>query len=121
MDSTCLNFFDHNRHDANSQAVIDACLEEATTAEKTGKFAVVLHNDSINGMEYVVKVIRSVFGYSLHKAIWLMLKAHCTGKSTLWIGPQRQAEQKRQQMIAHGPDPHMPRAQPLTVTVDRVD
>ena len=113
--------FERHPDKTDAQSVVDAWVQEATKTEKSDKFAVILHNDPINGVEYVAKIIHAVFGYSMSKSIWLMLKAHFTGKSTLWIGPRHSAEQKRQQMIAYGPDPNMKArgAQPLTVTVEK--
>ncbi|MGF1528771.1 MAG: ATP-dependent Clp protease adaptor ClpS [Candidatus Competibacterales bacterium] len=109
-------------HDGTAAAsCLKDWLDEITQDDRAGKFAVVLHNDPFNSVEYVTKVIRAVFGYSLAKAVWLMLKAHFTGKATLWLGARLEAERKKAAMIAHGPDPLMVHrgAQALTVTVEK--
>lgn len=67
-------------------------LEEISKHSQPKLFAVILHNDPVNSVEYVTKVIKEVFGYKTRKAVWLMLKAHFTGKSRLWTGPRERAK-----------------------------
>jgi ATP-dependent Clp protease adaptor protein ClpS len=67
--------------------------------------AVVLHNDSVNGFDYVVGVLRRVFHYGGGKAFWLTLRAHCAGRSIIWSGSLEVAELKSDQVRACGPDP----------------
>lgn len=118
-------YFDRNKGFdlSSSKTIIDKELKELFQTEKSKKFAVILHNDPVNGVEYVTKVIKDVFNYSVSKSIWLMLKAHFTGKSTLWIGSQKKAEEKKNKMISYGPDPRMVHkgAQPLKVTVEECE
>ena len=59
---------------------------EQTEAKRQPPYGVVLHNDDINGFEYVVGVLRKVFKYGRLKAFWLTLKAHVTGRSIVWTG-----------------------------------
>ena len=70
-------------------------------------YAVVLHNDDKNGMDFVVGVLKKVFGYSTTKAIWLMLRAHTTGQSHVWTGCLEVAELKADQLRSCGADPSM--------------
>ena len=83
-------------------------------------YAVILHNDDINGMDYVVKVIRKVFGYGLTRAIGHMIEAHRKGRSILWSGSLEIAELRAEQIVSCGPDPFMVKngAGPLRVTVE---
>ncbi len=121
MSSISRLFFERDINDTDSESVVEEWLEELTQEELAGKYSVVLHNDPINGVDFVTRVIHAVFGYGMRKSAWLMLKAHFSGRSTLWVGARRVAEQKRNEMIAHGPDPNMLHkgAQPLAVTVQR--
>jgi ATP-dependent Clp protease adaptor protein ClpS len=66
----------------------------------------VLHNDDINGFDYVVGVLRKVFNYGRLKAFWLTLKAHVTGRSIVWAGSLEVAELKADQLRSCGPDPN---------------
>ena len=121
MSPLSIVFFERNLDDTDVESVVDEWLEEITKDERAGKYSVVLHNDPINGVDFVTRVIHAVFGYNMRKSAWLMLKAHFTGRSTLWMGAKGEAEKKRDEMIAHGPDPNLLHkgAQPLTVTVER--
>ena len=91
--------------DLESKEYVDTKIKELFEVEPLGKFSVVLHNDPINGVEFVTRVIKSVFGYPTRKAIWLMLKAHFSGSSILWTGSYDVAKAKQNQIISFGPDP----------------
>lgn len=107
--------------DQASKLKIDTKLKELLQTEEPGTFSVILHNDPINGVDYVTGIIKEVFGYSTAKAIWLMLKAHFTGKSSLWSGSYEQANEKMNKVVSFGPDPNMAHkgAEPLKVTVEK--
>jgi ATP-dependent Clp protease adaptor protein ClpS len=94
--------------------------EPKTTTCRHPLYAVVLHNDDINTMEYVVAVLRKVFGYPWSRCVSLMLEAHRKGRSRVWIGPLEIAEWKAEQIRTCGPDPEQVHrgAQALTVTVE---
>ena len=114
--------FDTNKDlDLSANTIIDKKLKELFREDDNGKFSVILHNDHINGVEYVTKIIKEVFGYGTGKSIWLMLKAHFTGSCVVWIGPLKEAEKKKNIMISYGPDPNMVHrgALPLRVTVEK--
>ena len=114
-------YFDLDQElDLSSKNALDQKLDELFQREEPGTYAVVLHNDPINGVDFVTRVIKDVFGYSTSKAIWLMLKAHFTGKSRLWCGPYKKACEKMQLMVSFGPDPNLLHkgAEALRVTLE---
>lgn len=84
-----------------------AVPQERTKAKRQPPYAVILHNDDVNGMDYVVGVLRKVFNYGRMKAIWLMLKVHVTGRAVVWTGSLEVAELKADQLRSCGPDPNM--------------
>ena len=103
-----ITFFDTEESpDLESKEYVDSIIKEQSGIDPSGKYAVVLHNDPINGVDFVTRVIKSVFGYPTRKAIWLMLKAHFSGSSLLWSGSYNQALDKRNKVISFGPDPAM--------------
>ena len=53
---------------------------------------VVVLNDPVNLMNYVVLVFRRVFGYDEQKATRHMMEVHEEGRSVLWVGGREQAE-----------------------------
>jgi ATP-dependent Clp protease adaptor protein ClpS len=81
--------------------------EEKNKPKQQPPYAVILHNDDINGFDYVVGVLQKVFHYSRTKAFWLTLKAHVGGQSVVWLGGLEVAELKADQLRSCGPDPTM--------------
>jgi ATP-dependent Clp protease adaptor protein ClpS len=78
-----------------------------SNAKRQPPYAVVLHNDDVNGMDHVVGALRKVFNYNLMKAVGLMFQAHQTGRSIVWTGALELAELKADQLRSCGPDPNM--------------
>ena len=94
--------------------------ETDTRTKQLPPYAVILHDDDFNDMAFVAGVLQKVFGYALVKCVTLMLEAHKTGRSVVWVGPLEVAEFKADQIHACGPDPHNAKAKPLRVTVEPV-
>lgn len=98
--------------------------EEATDTrtQRQPPYAVILHNDDVNTMDFVINVLRKVFGYTVERCVVLMLEAHKTGRSILWVGAMELAELKADQVHSCGADPSRSDAgaQPLGVTVEPV-
>ena len=75
-------------------------MSEQTITEKQTKTAeavapswnVVVLNDPVNLMSYVVSVFRKVFGFSSEKARKHMMEVHREGRSVLWKGDRETAE-----------------------------
>ena len=63
-----------------------------TVPELSGVWKVIVHNDPVNLMSYVVMVFRRVFGYDTPKARRHMLEVHEQGRSILWTGEREIAE-----------------------------
>lgn len=57
-----------------------------------GPWKVVVLNDPVNLMSYVVMVFRKVFGFDESKARKHMLEVHEQGRSIVWCGLREQAE-----------------------------
>jgi ATP-dependent Clp protease adaptor protein ClpS len=53
---------------------------------------VIVMNDPVNLMNYVVLVFRRVFGYDLSHAKQIMLEVHDSGKAVAWEGNREMAE-----------------------------
>jgi len=58
----------------------------------TGSWRVVLLNDPVNRMSYVVMVLRRVFGFPEEQARRHMMEVHESGRSIVWSGTREQAE-----------------------------
>ncbi|HEX9343999.1 MAG TPA: ATP-dependent Clp protease adapter ClpS [Actinomycetota bacterium] len=61
-------------------------------AEPDVPWIVIVWNDPINLMSYVVFVFQKLFGYSKEKATKLMLDVHHKGKAVVSSGPRERAE-----------------------------
>lgn len=64
-------------------------------------WSVVVHDDPVNLMGYVTRVLMKVFGYSEQQAHRLMMEVHTQGRSIVWTGVREKAELHTQQLQAH--------------------
>ena len=105
---------------ASANPLPDVETDTETTTRRQPPYAVILHNDDINTMEFVVTVLRKVFGYTVEKCVELMIEAHEKGRAVVWVGPLEVAELKADQIHSCGPDPVQASrgAQPLGVSVE---
>ena len=65
-------------------------------------WVVIVWNDPVNLMSYVVYVFQKLFGYSREKATKLMLDVHHKGKAAVSSGNREQAEADVSRLHAHG-------------------
>lgn len=66
--------------------------ETATVTRLADRWRVVVLNDPVNLMSYVVMVFRRVLGFDDVKARKHMLEVHERGRSVVWTGVREQAE-----------------------------
>jgi ATP-dependent Clp protease adaptor protein ClpS len=74
--------------------------EEVVVGERA--WIVIVWDDPVNLMRYVVYVFQKLFGYSRAKATKLMLKVHNEGKAVVSSGPREQCEGDVARLHAHG-------------------
>ena len=72
-------------------STIEAPVEETVVGTDT-PWLVIVWNDPVNLQNYVVMVLKKLFGYSLEKATRLMLEVHNDGKSVVSHGTRERAE-----------------------------
>ena len=80
-------------------------VEEPLTDEAIGTdrpWLVIVWNDPVNLMSYVVYVFQKLFGYSREKATRLMLQVHHEGKAVVSSGTREKAELDVSRLHAHG-------------------
>jgi ATP-dependent Clp protease adaptor protein ClpS len=63
---------------------------------------VIVWNDPVNTMSYVVYVLRKLFGYNETKATELMLQVHFEGRAIVSDGPREKAEVDCFRLHGHG-------------------
>ncbi|MEX0947111.1 MAG: ATP-dependent Clp protease adapter ClpS [Acidimicrobiia bacterium] len=76
--------------------------ESETDVVPDTPWLVVVWNDPVNLMEYVVWVLRKLFGHSLDEATRLMLLVHNEGRAIVNDGPREQAEIDCYRLHQHG-------------------
>jgi ATP-dependent Clp protease adaptor protein ClpS len=81
--------------------VVEAPVDETETRPDL-PWIVIVWNDPVNLMSYVVMVFQKVFGYSREKATKLMLEVHHDGKSVVSHGTREKAEIDVARLHAHG-------------------
>ncbi len=81
--------------------------EEVTTE---GPWGVIVWDDPVNLMSYVVYVFRKIFGFPEPVARKLMLDVHHKGKALVASEPRETAELHVHQLHAHGLQATMQRA-----------
>jgi ATP-dependent Clp protease adaptor protein ClpS len=72
--------------------VCERTEEEEEVVEPDVPWVVIVWNDPVNLMSYVVYVLQKLFGYSKEKATKLMLDVHHRGKAVVSSGPREKAE-----------------------------
>ena len=79
---------------------------EAPVIEKKSKEAVrlsqpwnvLVFDDPVNLIQYVIKVLRKVFGYGEEKAESMTMAVHKAGRAVVWTGDREKAELYVQQL-----------------------
>jgi ATP-dependent Clp protease adaptor protein ClpS len=87
------------------QTVAPERVDERTVADdhETDKpWQVVVWNDPVNLMSYVVWVLRKLFGHPVEKATKLMLQVHHEGRAVVSSGPLEKAELDCHRLHHHG-------------------
>jgi ATP-dependent Clp protease adaptor protein ClpS len=70
--------------------------------EVSRPWIVIVWNDPVNLMSYVVYVFQKLFGYSREKATTLMLDVHHKGRAVVSNGTREKAEADVARLHAHG-------------------
>jgi ATP-dependent Clp protease adaptor protein ClpS len=73
----------------------------AKPSEKTRllpPYHVILENDDHHSFDFVISVLRKVFGVSEERAMQFALEAHKSGRSIVWTGAKEVAELKVEQI-----------------------
>lgn len=92
--------------------------DSSTQTRRQPPYAVILHNDDVNTFDFVILVLRKVFGYTMEKCVKLTVEAHETGRSVVWVGTLEVAELKADQIRSCGADPSAEGASPLGVSIE---
>ncbi len=82
-------------------------------------YNVVLLDDNDHSYEYVIFMLKKLFGYSLEKGYKMAMEVDTNGRAVVATTHLEQAELKRDQIQAFGPDPLIPRCKgSMSATVE---
>ena len=71
---------------------------DETRTRRVPPYNVILLNDDFHSFDFVVMVLRKVYGVTQERGLQLALQAHETGRAVVWTGPKEGAELKVEQM-----------------------
>lgn len=69
--------------------------------ERDVPWNVVVHDDPVNLVKYVIYVLMKIFGYDERKSTVMTMQVHHNGRSVVWSGEREKAEFYVQQLQAH--------------------
>jgi ATP-dependent Clp protease adaptor protein ClpS len=87
------------------EIVVPDTVEELLGSEETSfdvPWIVIVWNDPVNLMSYVVLVLQKLFGYSRDKATKLMLQVHHEGRAVVSAGTREKCETDVARLHAYG-------------------
>ena len=67
-------------------------IEEGTELEPLSR--ILIHNDHVTPMDFVVHILKSIFYQSNEKALEIMMTAHITGVAYVQTVPKSEAERR---------------------------
>ncbi len=75
---------------------LDPLIEEETEEEvaEEPRYRVLIHNDDVTPMDFVVHVLRRIFELSTPDALDVMYTAHYTGIALVQVLPKSEAEKR---------------------------
>lgn len=92
-------------------------VEEELAVRHEARWRVIGHDDPVTTMDFVVEVLRSVFGLSQARAYERMMRIHTSGSALIGAWSESEARRRVQRATSKA------RAQgfPLTFTLERED
>jgi len=87
---------------------LDTDLENVTKDQLSKLYHVIILNDDEHTFDYVIEMLQAVFKMSYSTALGHTMEADSTGSSIVLTTNLEEAEQKRDQVHAYGPDWRMP-------------
>jgi len=94
-------------------------IDQRIDEEREKLYHVLILNDEEHTFEYVIEMLQAVFGFPYETAMAHTLEAHNTGSSVVWTCGLTEAENRRDQIHAYGPDWRMPNSRgPVSALVE---
>lgn len=85
--------------------------KEEQQLKRQPPYNVILLNDDDHSFEYVIRMLKQLFGHPEERGYQMALEVHLTGRVIVMTTTLELAELKRDQIHAFGADPDIPRCQ----------
>jgi ATP-dependent Clp protease adaptor protein ClpS len=96
---------------------LDTDVDNSTKDELAKLYHVIILNDDEHTFDYVIEMLQAVFGFPHATALAHTMEADATGSSIVLTTSLEEAEQKRDQIHAYGPDWRMPNSRGSVVAL----
>lgn len=96
---------------SGTTALPDTEVEQEQRTKRQPPYHVILLNDDDHTYEYVIELLKALFGHPVEKGYQLARLVDTTGRAVVCTTSLERAELKRDQIHAYGPDPRIPRCQ----------
>ena len=96
---------------------LDTDIDNTTKDELAKLYHVIILNDEEHTFEYVIEMLQAVFMIPYAAAVAHTIEADGTGSSIVLTTNLEEAEQKRDQVHAYGPDWRMPNSRGSVVAL----
>jgi ATP-dependent Clp protease adaptor protein ClpS len=94
---------------SGTTALPDTDVEQEQKTKRQPPYNVILLNDDDHTYEYVIELLKALFGHPVEKGFQLAKIVDTQGKAIVCTTSLERAELKRDQIHAYGPDPRIPR------------
>jgi ATP-dependent Clp protease adaptor protein ClpS len=83
-------------------------VDQSTKDELSKLYHVIILNDDEHTFDYVIEMLQAIFGFPYATALAHTMEADSTGSSIVLTTSLEEAEHKRDQIHAYGPDWRLP-------------
>jgi ATP-dependent Clp protease adaptor protein ClpS len=90
------------------RTTVEPEIDQQSGEQREKLYHVIILNDDEHTFDYVIEMLQAVFGFSYATALAHTMEADTTGSSIVWTCGLTEAEKKRDQIHAYGPDWRMP-------------
>ncbi len=99
----------------NSHALPEIQIIEETDTDLESLYSVIIHNDDVTPMDFVVEVLKQIFFLGNDRAAEIMLAAHIKGSAYVQTLPRIESEKR----VQHAHQAAGMQGYPLTFTIER--
>jgi ATP-dependent Clp protease adaptor protein ClpS len=97
-------------------------VEQEQKTKRQPPYHVILLNDDDHSFDYVIRMLKQLFGYEEEKGYLMAYEVHTKGRVIVCTTSLERAELKRDQIHAFGPDPLIARCKgSMSATIEAAE